>query len=105
MEQAFNREAKDELDVMIARMFYSGGLSFNLTSNPYYAMAFTFAANNPIAYYKPPVYNSLRTTLVQHEKSHVERLLDPIRAHRNKMTSLFVVIDGRMRKGCLLLIS
>jgi len=80
MDQAFNKEARDELDCIIARMFYTGGLLFNLTRNPWYTKAFKFAANNPITGYKPPGYSSLRTTLLQHEKSHVERLIEPIRA-------------------------
>ena len=42
--------------------------------------AFKFAANNPIAGYKPSGYNSLSTTLLQREKSHVEGFMEPIRA-------------------------
>ncbi|XP_020266352.1 uncharacterized protein LOC109841825 [Asparagus officinalis] len=78
VEEAFNTRARDELDSIIARMFYTGGLSFNLTRNPYFSRAFTYAASNPIVGYKPPDYNSLRTTLLQREKAHVERL-EPIR--------------------------
>ena len=33
VDQAFNKEARDELDCIIARMFYTSGLSFNLTRN------------------------------------------------------------------------
>ena len=84
VDQAFNKEARDELDCIIARMFYTGGLSFNLTRNPCYAKAFKFSANNPIAGYKPPGYNSLRTTLLQRQKSHVEGLMSPSRPHGSK---------------------
>jgi len=59
MDQAFNKEVRGELDCMIASMLYTGGLSFNLTSDPWYAKAFKFAANNSIA-----GYNSLKTTLL-----------------------------------------
>ena len=62
VDQAFNKEVRDELNCIIARMLYTGGLSFNLTRNPWYAKAFKFAAYNPITGYKPPVYNSLRTS-------------------------------------------
>ncbi|XP_020267247.1 uncharacterized protein LOC109842776 [Asparagus officinalis] len=79
VEQAFNTGARDELDSMIARMFYTGGLSFNLARNPYFSKMITYAASNSITGYKPPGYNSLRTTLLQREKAHVERLLEPIR--------------------------
>jgi len=40
VDQAFNKEATDKLDCIIARMFYIGGLSFNLTRNPWYVKAF-----------------------------------------------------------------
>ena len=80
VDQVFNKEARDELVCIIARMFYTGGLSFNLTRNSWYAKAFKFAANNPIAGYKPPGYNSLRITLLQREKSHVEGLMEIIMA-------------------------
>ena len=78
MDQTFNKEAKD-VDCIIARIFYNGGLSFSLTRNPSYAKAFRFIANNLIASYKSPGYNCLRTTLLQREKSHIERLMEPIR--------------------------
>ena len=34
VNQAFNKEARDELDCIIIRMFYTDGLSFNLKRNP-----------------------------------------------------------------------
>ena len=79
VDVAFNIGAREELDATIARIFYTGGLSFNLSKNPYYKKSYTYAASNPIAGHKPPSYNSLRITLLQHEKAHVERLLEPIR--------------------------
>jgi len=86
-------------------MFYTGGLSFNLTRNSWYAKAFKFAANNPIAGYKPPDYNFLRTTFLQREKSHVEGLMEPIRATW-KQKRVTIYSDGwRMRKEDLSLIS
>jgi len=79
VDQAFDKEASDELECIIARIFYTHGLSFNMIRNPWYVKAFKFFANNPIVVYKPLNYNSLRTTLLQHEKSHAERLMEPIR--------------------------
>ena len=70
---------RDELDCIIARMFYTGGLSFNLTRNSWYVKAFKFITTNPIDGYKPLDYNSLRTTLLKCEKSYVERMMEPIR--------------------------
>ena len=65
VDVSFNMGAREELNAIIARMFYSGVLSFNLTRNSYYAMAFTYAANDPISGYIPPRYKSLTTTLLQ----------------------------------------
>ncbi|KAL0313520.1 UNVERIFIED_CONTAM: hypothetical protein Sradi_5751300 [Sesamum radiatum] len=53
LEKAFNFQVREQLDSEIARMFYSGGLPFNLARNPYYVRAFSFAANNNIAGYVP----------------------------------------------------
>jgi len=71
--------AKEEFNAIIARMFYFGGLSFNFTRSPYYAMAFTYAANNHVSGYIPPAYNSLMTSLLQNEKANIERMLEPIK--------------------------
>jgi len=64
VDASFNMEAREELNAIIARIFYSGGLSFNFAKNPYYAMAVTYAANNSTSDYIPPGYNSLRTTFL-----------------------------------------
>ncbi|XP_028089826.1 uncharacterized protein LOC114290141 [Camellia sinensis] len=77
--QAFNIGARERLNGEMARMFYSVGLPFQLTRNPYYVSAFTFVANNNIQGYVPPGYNMLRTTLLQKERINIDRLLDPIR--------------------------
>ena len=87
VDAAFNIGARKELDAMIARMFYTGGLSFNLQKNPYYKKSYTYAASNPIS-----GYNSLRTTLLQREKADVA-LLEPIRGTW-KEKRLFICSDG-----------
>ena len=86
--------AREELDGAIARMFYTGGLSFNLARNPYFKKAFSIAASNPFPGYKTPGYNSFRTTLLQKEKAHVERLLEPIRGTW-KQKGVSICSDGR----------
>ena len=75
IECSFNLEVRSQLDELIARMFYTVGLPFNLARNPYFRKAFMFAANRPIGGYVPPSYNKLRTTLLVQEKTHVERML------------------------------
>ncbi|CAL5410945.1 unnamed protein product [Camellia sinensis] len=93
LEKAFNPVIREQLHSEIARMFYSAGLPFHLSRNPYYVSAFQFAANNPIPGYVPPGYNLLRTTLLQKERANVERLLEPTRASW-KEKGLSIVSDG-----------
>ncbi|KAG2279757.1 hypothetical protein Bca52824_050977 [Brassica carinata] len=76
----FGVAARDQLDQEIARMFYSGGLPFNLARNPHYHRSYRFAAENKIDGYVPPGYNKLRTTLLQKERDNVERLLVPFKS-------------------------
>ena len=79
VENAFNLQARGTLDHEIARMFYSSGLPFNLARNPHYRKAFAYAANNQINGYQPLGYNKLGTTLLQNERRHVKKLLQPIK--------------------------
>ncbi|KAI8567563.1 hypothetical protein RHMOL_Rhmol02G0131600 [Rhododendron molle] len=93
VEKAFDRGKRDQLHAEIARMLYSGGVPFNLARNPYYVSSYQFAANNPLFGYLPPGYNLLRTTLLQQEKTNVERLVLPIKGTwREKGVS--IVSDG-----------
>ncbi|GKA25224.1 putative zinc transporter protein [Tanacetum coccineum] len=91
--RAFDVDTRTQLDQEIARMFFTGGLPFNLARNPYYLRAFTFAANQNLGGYVPPGYNKLRTTLLQQEKANVEKLLKPIKeTWREKW--VMIVTDG-----------
>ena len=60
-------------------MFYTGGLPFNFARNPYYCNSYAYATTHSIPGYVPLGYNALRTTLLQKERAHVERLLKPIK--------------------------
>ncbi|KAG8376087.1 hypothetical protein BUALT_Bualt09G0027000 [Buddleja alternifolia] len=80
LEKAFNLREREILDGEIARMFYSGGLPFNLARNPYFVRAFTFAANTDIKGYVPPGYNALRTKLLDKEKENTESRLEATRS-------------------------
>ena len=79
LEKAFQNNARHDLDSRIARMFYTGGLPFNFARNPHYRSSYAFAASHSIPGYLPPGYNVLRTTFLQKERAHVERLLKPIK--------------------------
>ena len=81
IEKAFQNNARHELDSKIARMFYIGGLPFNFARNPYYRNSYANAATHSILGYVPHGYNALRTTLLQKERAHVERLLKPIKEY------------------------
>ena len=78
--KAFDIQTRARLDAEIARIFYTGGLPFNLAKNPYYVSSYSFAANHALGGYVPPGYNKLRTTLLQKEKVNVERLLEPVKS-------------------------
>ena len=69
IEKAFNMGACEIVDSEIARMFYTGGLSFHFPRNPYYVRAFKSASQLPS--YVLLGYNALRTTLLQKEKSNI----------------------------------
>ena len=75
LEKAFNNQCREQLDSFIARTFYSAGLSFHFAKNPYWIEMIKFAANNNLAGYIPPVYNKLRTIMLQKERAHIEKLL------------------------------
>ncbi|XP_058180057.1 uncharacterized protein LOC131298593 [Rhododendron vialii] len=91
--KAFNVGARDHLHNEIARMFYSGGLPFNLARNPHYVSSYMYAANHSIPGYIPPGYNLLRTRLLQRERANIERLLDPIKGTW-KEKGLTIASDG-----------
>ncbi|GJX03798.1 hAT dimerization domain, ribonuclease H-like domain protein [Tanacetum coccineum] len=93
IERAFGVEIRDQLDQEIARMFYTGGLPFNLARNPHYLRALQFVAANKIDGYVPLGYNKLRTTLLQKEKDNVHRQLEPLRSTW-KEKGVTIVSDG-----------
>ncbi|XP_020246384.1 uncharacterized protein LOC109824246 [Asparagus officinalis] len=93
LEQSFNRGARNHLHGLIARIFFTGGLSFNLARNPYFIEAFKYATSNSFGGYIPPGYNLLRTSLLQKEKAHIEKLLEPIKLTW-KANGVSIVSDG-----------
>ncbi|KAK8983264.1 hypothetical protein V6N11_073360 [Hibiscus sabdariffa] len=93
ISKSFNMNVRAQLDEEIARMFYTGGLPFNLARNPHYQRAFTFAATHDIAGYVPPGYNKLRTSLLLQEKNNVDKLLRPIKATWQEK-GVTIVCDG-----------
>ncbi|EEC83362.1 hypothetical protein OsI_28770 [Oryza sativa Indica Group] len=80
IESSFNLDARAKLDALIARMFYTSGIPFNVARNPYFRKAFQFACNNQLGGYTPPNFNKLRTTLLVQERTNVERLLNALKS-------------------------
>ncbi|KHN03669.1 hypothetical protein glysoja_035412, partial [Glycine soja] len=93
IESAFNIEDMNHLRAEIARMFYSASLSFHLARNPYFVSSYSFAANCNLSGFLPPSYNALRTSLLQQERSHIERLLQPIKSLWS-LKGVTLVADG-----------
>ncbi|XP_074345195.1 uncharacterized protein LOC141684222 [Apium graveolens] len=79
IKKAYKMEMRALLNSEIARGFYSGGLPFHYARNPHHIKSYNMASEFNLVGYVPPTYNALRTTLLQKERAHVERLLDPIK--------------------------
>ncbi|XP_030931056.1 uncharacterized protein LOC115956933 [Quercus lobata] len=94
LEKAFQNNTRHDLDSIIVRMFYTGGFPFNFARNPHYRNSYAFAATHSIPGYLPPGYNALRTTLLQKERAHVERLLKLIKDSWLE-NGVSIVSDGR----------
>ena len=93
LEKAFNNQCREQLDSFIARTFYSAGLPFHFTKNPYWIKMIKFVANNNLVGYVPLGYNKLRTTLLHKERAHIEKLLKSIK-ETWKEKGLSIVSDG-----------
>ena len=95
IEACFDMEARNHLDALIARMFYTAGIPFNVARNPWFRAAFIFAAGhaNSLAGYAPPSYDKLRTTLLVQERTHVDRMLMPIKSTWSSK-GVTIVSDG-----------
>jgi hypothetical protein len=66
-------------DVVDLLCLYIVGVPFNLARNPYYRESYNFIASHHMAGYVPLGYNALRTTLLEKEKKHTMRMLEPIK--------------------------
>uniref|UniRef100_A0ACD5X5U7 Uncharacterized protein n=1 Tax=Avena sativa TaxID=4498 RepID=A0ACD5X5U7_AVESA len=76
---SFTAEERHTADSNIARMFYTRALPFNLARNSAYRASYSYVANTKLGGYVPPSYDALRSTLLQKEKVHVEKMLQPIK--------------------------
>ncbi|XP_017226357.1 uncharacterized protein LOC108202472 [Daucus carota subsp. sativus] len=92
INKAYNMEMRNLLDAEIARGFYFGGLPFNYARNPHHIKSYTMASEYKLSGYVPPTYNALRTTCLQKERAHVERLMEPIKTWKEK--GVTIVSDG-----------
>ena len=93
LEKAFNNQCREQLDSLIVRTFYSAGLPFHFSKNPFWIEMIKFVTNNNLVGYIPPGYNTLRTTLLHKERVHIEKLLMSIK-DTWKEKGLSIVSDG-----------
>ncbi|XP_050387432.1 uncharacterized protein LOC126803723 [Argentina anserina] len=91
LTKAFKIEERQQCDAEVARLFYSSGLPFNVARNPYYRGSYLRASHIPG--YTPPGYNALRTTLLDDERRHIERVLQPVKKTW-KETGVSLCSDG-----------
>ncbi|WVZ53029.1 hypothetical protein U9M48_004020 [Paspalum notatum var. saurae] len=61
LEKAWDLDNRRHLDALLARAFYSGGISFNFARNPYFREVISFACSHDLNGY---------------ERRHIERLLE-----------------------------
>jgi hypothetical protein len=97
IEKAFDMDTRNTMDALIARLFYSCGLSFNIARNPYYREAFKFAANHNLSAYVPPSYNKLRTTLLK-QGLMLRHCWIGQRVYGRKRELAYALMDGLMHK-------
>ncbi|KAL6178493.1 hypothetical protein ACLB2K_050011 [Fragaria x ananassa] len=91
LTKAFRLEDRRECDAAVARLFYTSGLSFNVARNPHHRESYTLASK--ILGYVPLGYNALRTTLLDNERRHIERILELIKKTW-KETGVSLCSDG-----------
>eukprot|EP01018_Ginkgo_biloba_P021118 Gb_25767 [translate_table: standard] len=88
----FDAGNRDNIDFAIARFFYACGILFNVARSPYYE-EMVHAINNGPKGYKPPGYEKLRTTLIDNEKSGIQKELEPMSSEWPKV-GCSIIMDG-----------
>eukprot|EP01018_Ginkgo_biloba_P040756 Gb_13500 [translate_table: standard] len=88
----FDAGSRDNIDYAIARFFYACGIPFNAARSLYYE-EMVRAINNGPKEYKPLGYEKLCTTLIDNEKSKVEKQLEPVRDEWPKV-GCSIIMDG-----------
>lgn len=74
----FDVQGQEAVDAAIARFFYANGIPFNVVRSPFYT-EMVQAINNAPAGYKPPMYENIRTTLIDKEKIRLEQQTTPLK--------------------------
>jgi hypothetical protein len=70
---------RNAIEEEIGRAFYTGCPSFNLAKNPHFIRSYVMLSNSGIHGFKSPSYNKIRTTLLDRERNHIDRLLEPLK--------------------------
>jgi Protein of unknown function (DUF 659) len=93
IEKSFDVATRNEIDEEISRAFYTGCPSFNFARNPHFIKSYQILSNSGVKGYKPPSYNKIRTTLLDRERVHVDRLLEPLKSTWTRK-GVSIVCDG-----------
>eukprot|EP01018_Ginkgo_biloba_P005176 Gb_37142 [translate_table: standard] len=88
----FHVRNRENIDLAIARFFYACGISFNVAQSPYYEEMVRAIKNGPQGY-KPPGYQTLHTTIIDKEKSRVDKDLEPVWSEWPKV-EFSIIMEG-----------
>lgn len=89
---AWDPRKKERVDAAVARFFYHDHVAFNVARSPYFIeMVQEIARYGPT--YKPPSYETLRTTLLQKEKAAIECALESVHESWAK-NGVSLIADG-----------
>ena len=80
MDKIFQQEAREEVDLAIAFLFYLNFISFNVARSPLYFETVRTILERAPSGYVPPGSEKLRTTLLVKAKKEVDKILEPIRS-------------------------
>lgn len=87
------KQIKSDVDLAVARMCYSTGVSFNVVNNKHFKeMCQTIANYGPT--YQLPSDHPIRSSLLQHEYDTVSRRVDQFHAAHLSQTGCTIVSDG-----------
>eukprot|EP01018_Ginkgo_biloba_P003945 Gb_13979 [translate_table: standard] len=89
---------RENIDLAIARFFYSCGILLNVARSPYYEEMVRTINNGPQGY-KPLGYETPCTTLIDKEKSRVDKDLEPVQSEWPKVGLSIIMNEWTNRRN------